>query len=750
MTILIIFLTSALFADTGTPFTCSSNSYIFTSTDKKKPVDSYIVDILTGSSSLDKSHFHETNINAIGYNVKDNYIWGYDRVNEKVTRIDANYQVTSYDIENLPAKSFVSGDVSQDGVLYLYEKKDTKIYRVDVNPSSSTYLKKLDDLKLSKKIETTDLAFNPIDNKIYLMGNDDRKLYRIDPQNGNVEDLGNTKMPGHKSSGANYFDKDGNFYIYNNSGKIYKIDISDPDNIDPKAVFLSDAPEFESKDGARCPNAAVDTPPPPENSECIAAFPGAVSSTNDEIQINVDTKIYGTTNHTLITKQLSTSKRVTCDVAPCKKSNTLAKKISFDLLLGDGKDGDQILSDNKTLTISSDKSYKKFQTGQHNVITINGDITIRSQSDFYINQATKININGNVVIYADKFDSNQAGIFDINGSLKIITNVFYLNSGNNLQNIPKPENFVVLAKDIVDINSQVNFKGLFYSGGDIQINNDTKITGALTGNYIDINDHSLINYDADAVKNYCRPNTPEANTTSASNFNLWDIDESIDHQVIKTKIVGEDINLTFASLNNDATAFKESEARNIKVALFSTSEQLTIWHSLSLETATHMNVTFIPEDFAYYHHQNEAFKAVKVFIKYEDKNGTSNIATSTDSFAIRPKRYAIELPDEELIAAKPFTITLKALDATGHVVSNYNETHEVYLIEGNETNSSRGCITGDLTFSDADFSNGIAHMQVNMTKWDIFVFTWLRKKDKTVSMLLSIKPTHRYVLLNQI
>ncbi len=253
-------------------------------------------------------------------------------------------------------------------------------------------------------------------------------------------------------------------------------------------------------------------PPAPAENECTLAFPGALSSTNDEIQINDQTKIYGTKNHTLITKSLSAKDTVRCDDAPCQASNTLAKTLAFDLDLGNGKDGDKILSDNQSLTISSNKEYTKFQTGQNNTITINGDLTIKSQSDFYINQGSKITINGNVVIYADKFDANQANQFTINGSLKIIANIFYLNSGNKLYNIPSADKFVVLAKDKVDINSQVDFKGLFYSGGDVQVNNDTHITGALTGNYIDVNDHSLIGYDTDAVQTFCgssQANEPE-------------------------------------------------------------------------------------------------------------------------------------------------------------------------------------------------------------------------------------------------
>ncbi len=244
-------------------FTCSSNSYMFTSTAQNKPTYSYNINIVTGQSILEKRAFHTSNINAIGYNIKDNYIWGYDRENKKVVRVDANYNVTSYDIKGLPAKGFIVGDVSMNGILYLYDR-NKMIYRVDVNPSSKNYLKKIKDLKISKKLRIADMAFNPIDNNIYTVAENDAHLYRIDITDGIVKDLESTKLATSTSYGASYFDKNGNYYVYNNNkGKIYKIDISNPSDINPVATFVEDAPPYTAADGARCPNA--DVPTIPEN-----------------------------------------------------------------------------------------------------------------------------------------------------------------------------------------------------------------------------------------------------------------------------------------------------------------------------------------------------------------------------------------------------------------------------------------------------------------------------------------------------
>lgn len=468
------------------------------------------------------------------------------------------------------------------------------------------------------------------------------------------------------------------------------------------------------------------------SNECLLSFPGALSSTNDEIQINDKTQIYGTMNHTLITKTLSAKRSVRCDGAPCRASGTLATKFSFKLDLGNGMDGDMILSDNQSLTISSDKAYRKFQTGQNNSITINGDVTIKSQSDFYINQGSQIAINGNVVIYADKFDANQANQFTVNGSLKIIANTFYLNSGNRLYDIPSADKFVVLAKDIIDINSQVDFQGLFYSDGDVQVNDRTRIVGAMTGNYIDVNDRSYIGYDADAVNAFCSPKK-KPKPVKPSRFNLWDVDESIDHQVIKTKVVDENITLTFASLDQEGTAYAVSNVKDIEVALFTPDIQLTRWRTVALGDAMHLNITFTPEDFASMNMQHQAFKAVKAFVKYKDANGSENIVTSSDSFAIRPARYNLTPYDPAIqpVAGVPVRYRLTALGATGATVENYNESHNVYDLNGSEVKSALGCNTGDITVQKGDFYHGVADL--NLTYEEVGVLDLLVYEKRGVN-----------------
>lgn len=413
------------------------------------------------------------------------------------------------------------------------------------------------------------------------------------------------------------------------------------------------------------------------------------------------TKVYGTSNNTLVTKKLKTNSSVKCDGLECKKSDSLANSLDFDLLSGDGHDGEVKHGSNATITISSDKEYAKIDLGSSSTLTIEGDIILKIEKDFKLGSDSALNIKGNVTIYTDVFHLNSNASIDIDGSLKVLAKNFKLNTGSNV-NIPNPQDFVVLTQKMVDINSLGKVKGLFYSEDKVEINSGNEVTGAITGKNIDISSDAIITYDADAVKSHCGI---IEETTTASNFNLWDIDESIDNQVIKTKIVGENINLTFAALDKTGSALEETTAKDIKVALFNTTEQLTIWHDVDIKKNKHTDViTIKPDSFTSLEHQNEAFKTVKVFIKYEDSNGTTQISTSSDSFAIRPNKFTLSVPPLKK-AAETFTINAATVSLTDVPANSYNEQIESSFNISYKENIPT-CDVADINFSGAGFVNG--------------------------------------------
>ncbi len=260
------------------PFKCEERSYLFTSNQTAKYSDVYFLNLGTGEAHKEK-RFGTSHINATGYNVKDNYIYGFEYGNDNssdpansyyIVQIDNEFNRKRIDIAGLPKTRFYLGDVSMDGIFYLANRHQPissdntlqEIQRVDLN--SSTLLSKITlqyDANTAK-IRTSDFAFNPKDNKLYMVNADNNQLIRVDPISGAVKELGYVGNIGDTYSVISFFDVDGNFYFYTSgTEKIYKIDISNPSSVDATATEFNDMTGIiNSGDGARCANAPV-TPP---------------------------------------------------------------------------------------------------------------------------------------------------------------------------------------------------------------------------------------------------------------------------------------------------------------------------------------------------------------------------------------------------------------------------------------------------------------------------------------------------------
>ncbi len=168
-----------------------------------------------------------------------------------MTRTDSNLQTVAYTIPGLDPYGFHLGDVSTDGILYLasaYLKKVDgvesdgilRLYRVDVNPTSATYLQKLSEVPLDdQKLFAADFAFHPGNNMLYLVERYSGDLYKIDPDTGHVTDLGSVGLGSDVDSHVQFFDKNGYFYFYY-SGAFYRVDLTDPSKPDTNAKRFID------------------------------------------------------------------------------------------------------------------------------------------------------------------------------------------------------------------------------------------------------------------------------------------------------------------------------------------------------------------------------------------------------------------------------------------------------------------------------------------------------------------------------
>lgn len=252
--ILIIFSTQGVLAQTSEPFNCVTEAYLFQSNDV------YAQNLASGLASLDGINLTNDVINGVGYNPKDGYIWGsLKSPANTLVRVGNNYEVTTFTVANAPY-SYV-GDVNQDGIYYL-KNGSSGLYKVDLDPESPTYLTNIGTMTLSKAISNHDWAFNAADNMLYTVEKHSNKLYKIDPDTGNVQDLGEVPILSglNYTYGAVYFDVDGNFYISaNQTGTVYVIySVQNvTSSADMQSNFFAFGPSSSQNDGARCPTAPV-------------------------------------------------------------------------------------------------------------------------------------------------------------------------------------------------------------------------------------------------------------------------------------------------------------------------------------------------------------------------------------------------------------------------------------------------------------------------------------------------------------
>ncbi len=249
-------LASAEVSAQDIPFNCDYSAYLF------QYNDVYAIDLASGSSYQVATDITAGSINAAGYNPADGFIWGsLTSPSQSIVRIGANFETTTFYIDELPLSNRYIGDISLDGIYYLKGGGST-YYMIDLNPESANYGEYLATGNLSQDLSVHDWAFNAVDGYLYAVERNTNKLYRIDPSNGNVTSLGEVPILSglDYTYGAVYFDVTGRFYVSSNqTGTIYAIqNVQDLDGVNSiDSNLFAFGPSSASNDGARCPTAPV-------------------------------------------------------------------------------------------------------------------------------------------------------------------------------------------------------------------------------------------------------------------------------------------------------------------------------------------------------------------------------------------------------------------------------------------------------------------------------------------------------------
>lgn len=210
----------------------------------------YTVDVGTGTLNNQGTSAPLQNINAIGFDANDRFIYGWNQTSRRIVRVGQN-GASAY-VGATPAgmtkvNAFV-GDVV-GGKLYLLD--GNKVYVLDVASNTLT-----SSSTISGSLGFADWAYNPIDQLFYGVQSNG-KIVAVDVAAGTSSVVSGVTVPSSGTAyGAVYFDNQGSMYASRNDGSIFRVRNLGTGGTLSVQTLTTAAPVTSQNDGARCPNSA--------------------------------------------------------------------------------------------------------------------------------------------------------------------------------------------------------------------------------------------------------------------------------------------------------------------------------------------------------------------------------------------------------------------------------------------------------------------------------------------------------------
>ncbi|HEU4663685.1 MAG TPA: GEVED domain-containing protein, partial [Dokdonella sp.] len=243
---------------------CDTRAFLF----QGNPTSVFSIDLVTGAPSQVGTDIAASNLNGVGYNPLDNYVYGMWTTGAAighVIRVGSDFAVQDMGLPTgLPPASYNVGEFDNNGHYWVTSSNPGgTVYDVDMRPGSATYFSvvgsrvRIDPAGYNPPL---DWAFNPVDGFLYSTPRNTTTnrlhLFRYNRSNGAYSNLGAIAgIPADATflHGANYSDAGGFIYAGDNSsGRIYRINTATV-----SGSLLSTGPASGGNDGARCFNAPV-------------------------------------------------------------------------------------------------------------------------------------------------------------------------------------------------------------------------------------------------------------------------------------------------------------------------------------------------------------------------------------------------------------------------------------------------------------------------------------------------------------
>jgi uncharacterized repeat protein (TIGR01451 family) len=248
-----------------TPWTCSAYGYLFQNPTTVPPGSIYQVDLASGAYT----NYGATSdyVNAVGYNILDNYVYGWDGTTEELVRISSDGSLTPLGLPagvEIPpgATDYNVGDVDSSGHYWMMNGnlQPAPWYEIDLVPGSPTYGEVINSGTATRPAGVggvADWAF--INGALYAVtgtASGPAALLKFDPATGQFSNLGPVAgVPGTGLYGAVYTDAAGDLFASENvTGEIYRVNVS---NV--TGIAVSEGPPSGLNDGERCATAPIPT-----------------------------------------------------------------------------------------------------------------------------------------------------------------------------------------------------------------------------------------------------------------------------------------------------------------------------------------------------------------------------------------------------------------------------------------------------------------------------------------------------------
>jgi uncharacterized repeat protein (TIGR01451 family) len=244
-----------------TPFTCQAQGLLYQTNGSSHTVTG--IDLATGSPTVLPPT--TDNVNALGYNVLDNNVYGWDETNNELARINADGSVADLGVPAglVTTNEYQGGDFDTAGHLWIaFMGNPTHWAEIDLAPGSPTYEHVLGqgNVTAPANLDYSGADWSWVNGALYLVDEQTSGtthpdwLVKFDPTTHTETTVGQTSFSA-AVVGATYADAAGNLYASDNgTGNIYRIDVTSG-----TSTFIAKGPAATQNDGAMCAKATIPT-----------------------------------------------------------------------------------------------------------------------------------------------------------------------------------------------------------------------------------------------------------------------------------------------------------------------------------------------------------------------------------------------------------------------------------------------------------------------------------------------------------